>query len=495
MTDNHTCRTPSFHKPLSQTTYYRLIKYEKIRYSDLYNENIYVDPITTQPKTLQGYEGNMLFIQTRGNTDHKLKYNGHPKKNIIFDIYDKSKMTKDEIHAAITLSGKCKHINLKAYETIVTEVASLKFAYSDAYPKGGHIKFEPEITPERPVPGPVDEELYRNFKRNLDTLKGIKEKPSYVGHTLKTGPCRAIDRWEIRKVRKNKKHSDNIYTPIAVGILPKYGTVTSDGQLRKIYPMSVDLQRIHEAMFGDKKFVPPPGITRVYGPKFPKLKYSYDIAKMDKTIYPYIYRYAEELDLLDIFLPIIISRETTGYIDQMPSGIYPTAEICACFSSALCETLKIEAHIQGDGILTSQPIEHIMLRQEPDYVINGFSYHTGQPTYVNGKKKLNSPRIVANNTGNEQEKKNLRHMIYYDVLKGKHSGCPEPTPDNPYRNLTTAEILKISTEKGVCRRLITYWQTQTESTDYGNSWDTCDTMIVTCRTGDDLPWGRDCYLG
>jgi hypothetical protein len=501
---NNTHSAPTLLEPYRKIDYFfykKLGPWNKIGPFDiLVDQFVLIDYDGTAYALPKVKEKHGLAIRIKTDKEIKFTSTGKLKHNLRYDVYDKSKLTIEEAQALVSLAGKITRLGYKSYNTIVSEMYTGAYHYSSAYPAPqDKPEFQVDLKPERPVPGPVDDEIYEYFFQFMETLRE-DTSVGYIGHTKKTGPCRAIDRNKALTVRMGKKHDSTLSTPIAVGILPKFGPLTSSGNIRKIYPMSISLQQVYEKLFGSSKVKLPPHIHRVYGPKFPRLhRYTYDVKGMDETIYPYLYKYASHYDLLDIFLPVICHK-TTGFIAQMPSGIYPTAEICTAFTAAIVTKLKVEAFIQGDGIMTNVEIEHPYLRQDADYTINGFCYRYHRPVYTRAMDKLNSPRMLSHCSSHATEvrKRHLREAIYYNILNARsnsdadYAHAIEMANYNPFARLSDAELRNAASTEGVCNRLLRFFD-GLDQEELGQQWDAAPTTIEICKPHDDLPWCAEVY--
>jgi len=264
-------------------------------------------------------------------------------------------------------------------------------------------------------------------------------------------------------------------------MLPKIGPTTSDGKVRRVFPMSAELQRIQDSMFS-KVTVKLPNTEIVKGPTFPPYKHTYDIKGMDRTIYPYILRYARKKGVEDVLLPMVHGRKT-GYVPQLPSGTTSTSVIGPIFTYAVarsCTDQKL--FIQGDGIMTREPIKvNKYIREEKPYTINGFNYETGQPRYANALTRLNSPRLSSEethsprNVGVLQTKKQLRAAIYKVML---NSIDDLSMHWNKYFDYDKRRLAREANKYGVCQRKLEYLGYNPKSKC---SMDVCATTPVYCN--------------
>jgi len=300
--------------------------------------------------------------------------------------------------------------------------------------------------------------------------------PVYSGRTKKIGVAYGDTALSVAISRRARVYP-SVQTPVGVNMLPKIGPTTSDGKIRRIFPMSGSLQRIQDHMFSGLK-VKLPNAEIVYGPKFPSHQYTYDVKGMDKTIYPYVLRYARSKQVEDVLLPMVHSY-VTGYVPQLPSGTTSTSVIGPIFTYAVARSLTDQyLYIQGDGFMTSAPVTpHRFIREEPAYTINGFSYHTGSPRYANARKKLNSPRLIEGvysqcDSGILQTKRDLRAAIYKVILNSDEDLEPFR---NKYFDYTPKQIAKEANKYGVCQRKLEYFGYNPKS---ACSMDVCPTTPI-----------------
>jgi len=479
--------------------------------NDTKDKTYMVSPVDGKIYWIRDFKGQFILVKDK-SFNVKLNARGKPTNRITMLAYATDKLTPRQICGVIHINGAYRTITQRSLNSVVTQVASSFITCDPAYP-GTEIsmddfKAQIEAMPEtRPTDIKVLPDLYRIFEENMDTLRGSTTS-IYSGKTLKTGPCVASTAYDII-IARNEKVFPDIETPIAVGCLPKYGQLTSSGEIRKVYPMSISLQYVLSTYFTNKKYEPTkPYIKRVYGPNFPKHQYTYDISGMDKFIYDYLYKYAEKNDLLDIFLPPVLADDTVRYPRQMPSGITPTSEIGHAFTDAICQATRlthealgfpeINFWIQGDGIMTDIPINKdilyhtpIPIRKEPPFTINGFSYRKGFAAYARAKAKLTSPRIIHQNLDIAAAvyKKKVRQAIYVLVLKAdEYEDIKVPSQ---FKGMSIAEITNIARQHQVCNRLLRYYNGYSSN---NTSWDSTPTENVNVTGAETLPWSTAFYL-
>lgn len=346
---------------------------------------------------------------------------------------------------------------------ILCEVYQRALKYDPTYPHPKEntkpVNIDDDISCDRPEPTEeINEHVYKIFETVMDDHVQWQPDPVYSGQTKKIGVAYGNTAFQVAVSRRAKVYP-TVQTPVGVNMLPKISSVTSDGKIRRIFPMSGSLQRIQDHMFSGLK-VKLPDAEIVYGPKFPSYKYTYDIKGMDKTIYPYILRYAKSKQVEDVLLPMVHSY-VTGYLPQLPSGTTSTSVIGPIFTYAVARSVTDQhLYIQGDGFMTREPVvAHPYIRAEPDYTINGFSYHDGSPKYANALKKLNTPRLVEGEYNSRdvrvlQRKRDLRAAIYKVMLKSGDDLEPFRTE---YFDYTPKQLAKEASKYGVCQRKLEYY--------------------------------------
>jgi hypothetical protein len=221
-------------------------------------------------------KGNVLFLLEK-NTKVNITQNGNLRGMYRMCAYVIDDLTPDIVVAMCKTVGIKRTFNEEVLQTVVSDVYSGVYHYDPTYPTEGkktHSTVDQQIQamPDaRPVPETINTALYQEFKKRMNTFGG-HHPAIYSGKTLKSGPCKSIDVYSIKKKRKARQFT-NKRTPVSAGVLPKIGTPDSQGNMRLVYPMSMSLQEVHAISFGFEKYIPEDGnITRVFGPKFPKKK-------------------------------------------------------------------------------------------------------------------------------------------------------------------------------------------------------------------------------
>jgi len=302
------------------------------------------------------------------------------------------------------------------------------------------VTYLPEVT--------VNETIYQNFKILMDNTT-----PTNVGK--RSGKMRL----PLEMDPKFSEEGFNAYanndpvlpcssTPF-VTVFPKYNSVTSDGKQRMVFPASSSLQHFLEQKVGNLKPNIPYKVVK--GPRFHEFSrnfYSYDIKTCDKTVHPYYVRYIHETkpkETWDFYIPKTyigirdrkgsMITERIGYLLQFPSGMYGmTSVVSVNFASAILLTIGVaphEAAIQGDGIATTIPISHPLLREDKPNNINGFDYSEGKPRYMRAMEKLTASRRKTKGV-NGALRWHLRYYIYKDVLNAPEHTLPEVRDPEKY---------------------------------------------------------------
>jgi len=384
--------------------------------------------------------------------------------------------TEPGVHRVLALLNNFKS------QLFVDAIDAKRLSYEQGYPEGPQAslvvkQLHDDLVEDRPEPEPVDEELYELFKSNVVSNLVGDGFVSECGHTKKIGAATFDDLFTTLYHRLDmQKATYDSDLCLAVGVLPKIGQLTSDGKLRRIFPMSLGLQKTLELIMRDANNTQQYHRASVIkGAKFPRHKYTYDVVKCDRAMYAYVYKLCAEFPrLFDVLLPPIFTKKGVRYVSQFPSGLLCTSLINHCFVAAILEQIGTDGYIQGDGIMTAEPISHPLIRRCPDYTINGFDYSGTLPRYINGHCKLTSPRLTKGKP--DGDKWELRREIYVRLLNADESTLPISPKDRPYRTLDQGQLTRAAQGKAVCNRLLRYYLGQNPN---NNSWDCAPTETVT----------------
>lgn len=428
-----------------------------------YNGNVY--QVDYSPPSL------FTFSTQYNKVSHQPLTDMLPTGDVILSIWHKTSLPVAAFPYAFAYSARYKKFRM--YEGLISETMSTATFADPAYPADPEHPYTREehyhrvnIMPKQREQAETDEDLYNAFKRTMEDMRNtstLNKQLEYTSHTKKTGPCTISTLPTVLTARYNRRFA-NCDTPIATGILPKLTGKKTDKSVRLVYPMSNSYDYTTAVCF-QKLYNPEHhNIFYVKGPKFPNLKYTYDVKNMDIAIYPYLLRYATETKTQELFLPPAIYGDMIRYPRQMPSGAAYTTLVGQCFTTAIINTTNRKPsqhyYIQGDGIMTNDTIDHPLLKREADYTINGFNYETKIPRYVNAKKKLNSPRYNKTYIGSRaaKTKRDARAYVYYEILHAKDidtEGYKHELTTNPFIK-KTKDFKAYNTNNNVCPRLLTY---------------------------------------
>jgi len=274
----------------------------------------------------------------------------------------------------------------------------------------------------------VDEEVYQRFRKYMNLCKNPQNekcfsgKPTVLAHGLRLN--------ETMRVYRGMKGEEDVpwYTidgDYSYGVV--YKKPTRDGKLRKVFPMSPKTNAFITQEYGKQNFILPNNVKQIYGCKFRRMKYSYDVKKCDGILLPYFKRLLEETypeDVKRILGPVKYMGENYE-LPQFPSGICVFMQyVPMCFTVAYLdlESYDNEFQVQGDGVFSNVElkINNLQIHENPNFTINGFYYdESNLPHYVNGDAKLTTPQILGTTKIRGEMLWKFRREIYRRFLKAK----------------------------------------------------------------------------
>lgn len=286
--------------------------------------------------------------------------------------------------------------------------------------------FQPDLF-EEPTTGDTDDNIYEAFKNIIQTninytpdnlnLNQIKLKGHAIGDIILDAniPIFAQRRKDVDSVSVLNgvlRHGTNFL----VGVMPKNGTVTSDGRVRSIFPMHVGYEIVLRTIFGNSTYCATyphiPSVWHMDADRYVEYD-TYDIKKCDFTMWPYLQRLAKEIPFFKILTPRVVYKGHILHPKQMPSGVYCTALLTNWFACALLKAYAIEdAHVFGDAVLTRERLPSKFFRKEDGATINGFRLQfNGHHTY------MRADRILLGRGKNRNPCPKSRYAILYNCYK------------------------------------------------------------------------------
>lgn len=357
-----------------------------------------------------------------------------------------------------------------------TPMADFWFAklnrYDDGYPEGPPLE-ELDLYEglEEPNTTPLIPELYDEFEYAMAEFMASPYEPVVrAGATKKVGVCtpativKTIDyRHALRDSEAFEAARKDLTTGIAaVACLPKIGHLTSDGKIRRVFPMSPSLQIALQNVIG-KRSPEYAFVKRITGATFPPMRNTYDVIKCDYAIYPYLRRWVDmhAPHLMRAIFPPILTPKGPVEPQQLLSGIFGTNHFGEAFAVAIARLsfqLGAFIYVQGDGVSTdcdvepSGPAAHL-LRKNPPYTINGFEYSTGVPRYTRAVERLSSPRLLKVRSINGHKGWCFRREVYRRFLNPTE--LPPPGKFD-FSTLTDRELLDMCWNHHMCLRKLRY---------------------------------------
>lgn len=246
----------------------------------------------------------------------------------------------------------------------------------------------------------IDPDVHRVFAEILD--KALETRtPGYVsnftGYSIGDVEI-GIDNAQFMSARKNLDIRDVLlaikefgYTPV-VGILPKAGVIKSNGKTRLIYPMHLSYEAVLRKFFADAKIVDRHALNSVndYPRACGHSWFSYDVTSCDRTLWPYLIKYASDRDLTSVLVPTALTEDGLVELNRFPSGVFGTDLITKAFTLAIAykhRPRRCKWYVHGDAIISTKPFPDVdILRRNEDSVINGFRITCHRPVFVNGFK-------------------------------------------------------------------------------------------------------------
>lgn len=389
-----------------------------------------------------------------------------------------------------------KYLARWSQSTIADMWSSRVNKYDTGYPAGPPLR-DVDVVADLKTPAltEVDPLIYDNFRDNMHSL--FEEAPVFMarcGKTRKIGVAAVAETipaivyrnsypWSPEHLEAAEALSKGV---IGVGVLPKVGSLTSTGKVRKVFPMSPALQYALETLVGKRTLVIK-NATVVYGARFPAHKYTLDVVECDRKVFPYLKRYVGEYlpHLMDIFLPPVFTSDGVLPPNQFFSGLYGTNHVTTCFAAAVARTLTTDHfHVQGDGIMFEHPPcayfpAMDLLRWEKPYTINGFCYSDGSPRYVNATLRLTSPRLVNPRSLSGDLGWAFRREIYKRFLHPVE--LPENHTEHDLSGFTNRELIDLCISHHICVRKLRYTGAIADSPR--TPWHICETEpIPVCHT-------------
>jgi hypothetical protein len=291
--------------------------------------------------------------------------------------------------------------------------------YHELVAKGepvAEVKFEPPLGPQV---GPswtpsTDDEEYPNFNHAEKLVYEAFEKivdehitgspvpttnSKFSGHAIGDTIVDIHDAKHVGGSRKKidmsrciqdvKEHG---YRPL-VGCIPKHGVVTSDGRPRAIFPMHYAYEAALRYLLRFATYVNNEIVTTETDLwKFGKFhNYAYDITKCDKTMFPYLFKYAVDKGKTWL-IPTILHQKKYYKPKQMCSGIYGTSLLVNWFTSAVIAASNMSGKVNGDAIVPTRKVTHLFnqfcKKEKRESLLNGFLFDEDTPKYYRAEKIL-----------------------------------------------------------------------------------------------------------
>lgn len=269
----------------------------------------------------------------------------------------------------------------------------------------------------------IDEECYQRFKRYMNLKVNEQRERSFSGESWSMHGVRAEQIPDIVAALKGDKFLrwEDLDGPFGYARVVR-GPKT-DGVCRDVFPMTMRTNAFITQMFDNQEPILPENCEIVYGNRFPSWRYTYDVKNCDVQIYPYFKRLLQEVvpEHVDKILGKVIYKGKRLNLPQFPSGVCVFMKyINAVFTAALLNLEfydSIRFKLQGDGCMAEFSIryDHDLVRKNPDFVINGFSYANDDCKFMNGIKKLTTPRLRDSWLHGELRWK-VHKWIYENVL-------------------------------------------------------------------------------